>query len=646
MKTFIKLPCIVLVFLLSSPIQSQVLWLDSLDLSTVEMFGNAKACKTVWGGDMIIRGKLYKRGVGTHAGSNFDIDLKGSAQSFHAILGVDDDANTAMATSSIKGGTVVFKISVDGKLKYNSGLVTSHDEAKTVDIDLNGASQLSLTAETYTDGDAYDHADWADAQIVLKPGAKEMPRPLNLIERPKEYILTPKTSEMPAINGPEVIGARPGHPFLFRIPATGKQPKTFVAKNLPNGLELNTNTGIITGVVPQKGSYPIQIEVSNNLGKTTKVLNIVAGDNLALTPPMGWSAWNCFAEKTSDSLVRATADAMVAQGLADVGFTYINIDEGWQAGRDSLGFIMTNSKFPDMKDLTDYVHSKGLKIGIYSSPGPKTCGDFMGSFGHEKQDIETISKWGFDYFKYDWCSCTDSSFTRPYAYMNQFIEATDRDIVYSICEYGLGEVWKWGSSAGGQLWRTGGDIVDTWASVAHIIEMQDGLEKYAGPGNWNDPDMLVVGNVGWGKLRPTRLSANDQYTQITFWSILASPLILGCDLCSLDSFTLNLLTNSEVIAINQDKAGKQGHRIKNSDNTQVWVKELSDGSKAIALYNRSPKDKEVSVKLSEIGMKAPVSIRDVWRQKELLKSNESISAIVAPHGVALYKVSNLQKKGE
>ena len=294
---------------------------------------------------------------------------------------------------------------------------------------------------------------------------------------------------------------------------------------------------------------------------------------------MGWNSWNCWAGAIDDAKVRAAADAMVASGLAAHGYEYINIDDTWEKGRDANGEVLGNEKFPDMKALADYVHGKGLKLGIYSSPGPRTCANFEGSYQHEEQDAKTYAKWGIDYLKYDWCSYGEiarsrelSELKKPYAVMRDALDKCGRDIVYSLCQYGMGKVWEWGESIGANCWRTGGDINDSWGSVVECGFSQDGHQKFAGPGHWNDPDMLVVGMVGWSaNLHPSKLTHNEQVTHITLWSLLSSPLLIGCDMARLDQFTSDLLMNDEVIAINQDPLGKPAGRVVQSEGAPDMV---------------------------------------------------------------------------
>lgn len=461
------------------------------------------------------------------------------------------------------------------------------------------------------------------------------------------YILTPKPGDAPRINTSKVYGARPGAPFLFYIAATGIRPMTYAAEGLPPGLALDSVTGLITGSVKKAGEYKTTLKVKNSKGDASKELRIIIGKKMALTPPMGWNSWNCWGLSVSDEKVRQSTDGMVSSGLINHGWTYMNIDDGWEAPqRTEDGKLLTNEKFPDMKALADYVHSKGLKIGIYSSPGPLTCGKYLGSYQYEMNDAKIWEEWGIDYLKYDWCSYSEiakdqslEELKKPYVLMYQMLENLNRDIVYSLCQYGMGDVWEWGESVGGNLWRTTGDIVDTWESMSFIGFSQNNNAPYAKPGCWNDPDMLVVGNVGWGPdLHPTRLTVNEQYTHISLWCLLSAPLLLGNDLSKLDDFTLSLLTNDEVIEIDQDPLGKQAIPLIKEDSAQVWVKELEDGTKAAGLFNLSKKYSKIAISWDKLGMGGSHSVRDLWRQKDLGEFDSRYEATVPPHGVVLVRI--------
>jgi hypothetical protein len=300
-----------------------------------------------------------------------------------------------------------------------------------------------------------------------------------------------------------------------------------------------------------------------------------------------------------------------------------------------------------MKGLSDYIHSLGLRMGIYSSPGPRTCGGFLGSWQHEDQDAQTYADWGVDYLKYDWCAYSEivpkpdlDGLKKPYQVMRASLDKINRDIMYSLCQYGWGNVWEWGAEVGGNSWRTTGDIQDTWRSMSSIGFNQNKAAAFSQPGHFNDPDMLVVGKVGWGpNLHNTQLTFDEQYTHISLWSLLSSPLLIGCDMGHLDRFTLNLLTNDEVLAIDQDALGKGASQYIKNDNYQIWVKELKDGGKAIGLFNLSDKYQTISLDKTDPALNGFTKFRDVWQQKYIITAGKTFSAKVAPHGVMLIKVS-------
>lgn len=462
------------------------------------------------------------------------------------------------------------------------------------------------------------------------------------------YLLTPRVAPEPRINGARLIGAHPGSPFLHRIAATGYAPLHFSAAGLPQGLALDAATGIITGVAPAAGDYALRLTVGNASGEAHATLTLRVGDTLALTPPMGWNSWNVFGLTVTDERVRE-AGRIMAERLAPHGWTYINIDDGWEAPqRAADGTIRSNEKFPDLRALGTYLHGLGLKFGIYSSPGAYTCGRFLGSLDHERQDADSYASWGIDYLKYDLCSYLDrmssaqtlAEHQAPYLLMNAALRAQPRDIVYSLCQYGRRDVWTWGAEVGGNSWRTGGDIEDSWASTLGIINRQDISAPYARSGHWNDPDMLVVGRVGWGgALHPSHLTPDEQYSHISLWSLLAAPLLLGNDLSQLDAFTLNLLTNDEVIAVDQDPLGHAARRVLDRDGWQVWVRELSGGRHAIGVFNFGDHFRKLRLDAAELGLHDGASLRDLWRQQPAGTLHSGMEVGLPTHGVLLLSVS-------
>ena len=359
-------------------------------------------------------------------------------------------------------------------------------------------------------------------------------------------------------------------------------------------------------------------------------------NGLAKTPPMGWNSWNKFAGKVDDAAVRGVADAMASNGMKDAGYVYVNIDDTWEGKRDANGVLQSNEKFPDMKALADYVHSKGLKIGIYSSPGPKTCAGFEGSFGHEEQDAKTWASWGIDYLKYDWCSASQvydvKSLPAVYAKMGEALLKSGRPIVFSLCEYGWQDVGEWGARAGGNLWRTTGDISDRWQSMMHIgFELQPGREKYAKVGHWNDPDMLEIGNG--------HMTDEEYRVHMSLWSILAAPLLAGNDLREMKKEILDILTNREVVAIDQDPKGVEGVRVAKNGELEVWEKPLRDGSHAVGLFNLGEAPATVTANFSDLKISGTHAVRDLWAHADKGKVKDKFEATVPSHGVVLVKIA-------
>jgi alpha-galactosidase len=622
------------------------IWVDGLDLNKIgPSWLRARAGKSVRNNLLSLNGVVYPHGIGSIAMSELTIDLKGEAIRFLSMVGVDDGRKNGV-------GSVNFEVWLDGKKVADSGIVRSGEPPKLMSVDLTGARHMTLFVDNAGDGGRDDDADWAGAAIILAPGAKAQPETFKLPVEPPPPIASGVAAK-PAIHGPRVTGATPGRPFLFLIPATGDGPLTFAAKNLPAGLTLDEDTGIISGSLKQAGTTVVALTVRGPKGAAGRTLTIVGGSNkLALTPPMGWNSWNVWAQAVDAEKVRKAADAMVKSGLAAHGYQYINIDDTWEAKRDANGEIQTNEKFGDMKALSDYVHGKGLKLGIYSSPGPLTCAKFEASYNHEEQDARTFAKWGLDYLKYDWCSYSQIAKDRslpelkkPYHVMRAALDKVDRDIVYSLCQYGNGDVWTWGVEVGGNLWRTTGDITDTWISLSNIGFSESGHEKYAGPGHWNDPDMLVVGRVGWGpNIHPTRLTPNEQITHITLWALVSSPLLIGCDMSELDKFTVDVLSNDEVIDVNQDPLGKPAGRRMQDGRLEVWARPLWDGTLAVGLFNRGQQAANVTARWSDLGLQGSQPVRDLWQQKDLGVFRDSLSALVPQHGAVLVKIGRPSRR--
>jgi alpha-galactosidase len=476
-------------------------------------------------------------------------------------------------------------------------------------------------------------------------------------------LLTPPPPNEPRINGPEVYGVHPGSPFLYRIPCTGQRPIVFSAKGLPKGLKLDASTGIITGTISKPGTIHVKLRAINAFGKFTRQLRIEVGAKLALTPPMGWNSWYIYYRNVSETSLRSAADQMIASGMADFGYQYVNCDDCWAVSpgsknpelggppRSADGQMLPNKRFPDIKAMVDYIHAKGLKAGIYTSPGPTTCAGFEGAWQHEAQDARTFADWGFDFLKYDWCSYGHvaggkslEDMQKPYQKMWNEIQKQPRDIVFNLCQYGMGNVWKWGGDVG-NCWRTTGDlgaVRGTQLPGFYSIGLSNAQHwQYAHPGAWNDPDYILIGYIGTNRgksFKRTTLTPNEQYSYMSMWSLMAAPLIFSGDMTRLDPFTLNVLCNAEVIAVDQDPLGRQAEILRQTPDEFVLVRNLDDGSKAVGLFNFDSSPRNISVSWDDLGLHGKQTARDLWRQKEIGTFNHTFTSEVPRHGVALLRL--------
>ncbi|HEX5216265.1 MAG TPA: NPCBM/NEW2 domain-containing protein [Vicinamibacterales bacterium] len=639
------------------------IWLDSLDLTKmVQRRGTPRAGRYGGGGGrgnatpppITLGGQTYVHGIGTPSINELIVDLKGQATRFVSMIGIDDAAAKGQ-------GSVNVEVWVDNVKKFDSGFMKGGDAPKFVSVDVTNAKFLELFVDDGGDVSTGDYADWGGALIYLEPGATTKPESWTFPSDPAPPIASGDPAE-PRVNAPFITGGTPGHDFLFRIPATGEAPLRFAAADLPAGLKMDSATGIITGAIAKAGRYRVPVTVTNAHGRATSILTIVGGDDgpfdsaqgapsesrgaLALTPPLGWNSWNVWGTTVDDAKIRAAADAMVSSGLAAHGFAYINIDDGWEGQRDANGVLQPNEKFPNMKALADYVHSKGLKIGIYSSPGPRTCGGFAGSLGYEELDAKTWAEWGFDVLKHDWCSYGNTlpgqplaDLQKPYLVMRDALKKTNRDFIYSLCQYGMGNVWEWGKSVGGHYWRTTGDLTDVWSNMSAVGFRQANREQYSKPGGWTDPDMLVIGKVGWGpQIHDTRLTPNEQLVHISLWSLQAAPLLIGADMAQFDKWTTDLMTNHEVLAIQQDMLGRGATRVYQRERLELWARPLADGTMAIGLFNRGLQPAKMTATWKEIGLTGSQTVRDVWLHKDLGAFAAEFSDTVPAHGVVMVKI--------
>jgi len=584
--------------------------------------------------------RVFAHGVGAHAPSSATYEFTGAAISFEAFVGVDDWVRReAVHYANGEDAKVRFRVVADGKTVAESPVMVSSTPAYALRADLKGAKVVELLIDD-CGSPSWDIVCWGDAKFTLADGATV--EPWTGLE-PQLGILTPKPGPEPRLNGAKILGVRPGHEIRWRLPVTGIRPLALSAQNLPPGATFDAEKGLLSGRVATCGTYEIAFTAKNAAGEARSGLRLVVGDTLALTPPMGWNSWNVFGSFVTAKDIESAADALIASGLADHGWNYVNIDDYWQNSvvktdeptlkgplRDADGMVVSNVKFPSMKALADYIHAKGLRAGLYSSPSDRTCGGCEGSYGHEWKDAETYARWGYDYLKYDGCSYAalrsgtgaEHNLT-PFLLMAEALRCQDRDIVFSINPFGAGSelTLPYGGAAlgGANSWRTTNDINDSWKKVWQMLDGQRYLWPYAKPGAWNDADMLVVGEIGgpWKFRRMTKLTRNMQYTHVSMWCMLCSPLLIGCDLTKLDDFTLSLLTNDEVIETNQDPLGAQAGLVASGPRGEVWAKPMADGSYALALVNIARKMTTVSADFAALGLEGKWRVRDLWRQRDL-----------------------------
>ena len=689
MKTFTKCTAMFYATLLSMfqlicgcssvPIEptAGIRYVDEFDLASATCgLGKKVRAKTSVDGNPLVAGRnkaTSLRGFGAHAESAVAFRFNGKVTAFDARIGLDADSQKANTWKHHYIGAR-FRVWADGRIAYDSGTIRDRDNTKDIHVDLAGAYEVILETTSPIGWLSYvgGNADWLDARFTYEAGATL--ECLNVTELSKQIgVLTPPESPKPQFNGANVWGVRPGHEVIFRVPVSGKRPMKFTAENLPDGVTFDERKGVLRGTAPQmKGRYPVTVTAENECGKASATITLCVGDTLALTPPMGWNSWNycCWTLTQKDAM--EAARALDETGLADYGWAYVNLDDWWQmnnSGNDRSktrsdvqgparakdGTILPNRGFTDMKAFTDYCHSLGLKAGIYSSPGPLTCGECEGSLGHEAQDAAMYAKWGFDYIKYDWCSYnkifaaemkgrkpTDEDYAKPYLKMGKQLAAQNRDIVYSLCEMGFPNVKKWGRKVGGNLFRTGSDMKDCWMWMRDSIEGATGeYDSWteAGPGYWGDPDMMLIGlQRSFGTVHPTYLTPNEQYTHVSLWSLMCAPLLLGCDLWKLDDFTMSLIKNREIIAINQDTLGKPAQRIVRTDSHEIWKRPLSNGDFAVGIVNLYPLTKRIDLNFSDIGLEGAFRVRDVWRQKDEGVFSKAYCVELPPHATKVIRM--------
>lgn len=645
-------------------------YLDEIDLTSATCGAGRRprAKRTVESGPISLAGKVFERGVGVHAPFDFRLLANGAAERFTANVGVDDDMQGRSLAS------VRFRVLADERVAADSGVLRA-GERVMIDADLTGAKWVTLQVTDAGDGFACDHADWADAAFVFKPGAKWGDAALAGLSR-QLGILTPPEAPAPRINGPSVFGVSPGKPVLFYVPVTGEKPIRVAVEGLDaeklKGLKFDPQTRMLTGKVDAAGDYKLLAKAENAKGQAQKVVTLKVGSSICLTPPLGWNSWNCWGQEVSDAKMRRAADAMVSSGLADHGWSYIVVDDCWRtrpteteagikrpgwigdpphmygSARQADGTPVSNAHFPDMKAMADYIHAKGLKAGLYSVPGALACCYTFGSWAHEQKDAATWAAWGYDLVKYDWCYGDREWGTagnererqiKAYKVMGDCLARQARDIVYNVCNYGRHGVTEWARDTGAHYWRTNDDLKDEWRLLIRSIDQNMEVADAASPGGWNDPDMLVVGPMRSNSFTTSRLTPNEQYAHLSLWAMMAAPLFIGCDLERLDPFTRSLLVNDEVLEINQDPLGMAGWPVVHTVAYDVWARPLADGSQAVALFNRTWEEIEIPAEFAKLGIQNACAVRDVWSQKEIGVFKERFTASIPGHAALLYRLS-------
>ena len=642
--------------------KTTIVWLDDLEIKTFSDGIPGIAAKNITNGDSIkMRGTYFDRGIGVQTISVLSFYLNENAKQYTAVVGADDTGNKVLP--------IKFFVIGDRKILFESGEMMVGDTPKKVDVSLKGIKRLGLLVTDDVGGHNNTYSNWANAKFEMSGDSLPEQIP-NLSEK---YILTPPSGVAPKINSAKIFGAIPGNPFLYTIAATGKRPIHFLVDNLPKGLTIDSITGIISGKVKQRGTYLATLKVKNAFGEASKPLKIVIGDTIALTPPIGWNGWNSWAKDIDGEKVIASANAMVSMGLSNHGWTYINIDDAWQGQRGGqFNAIQPNDKFPDFEKMIDHIHALGLKAGLYSTPWISSYAGYagassnfekgeypnsiknnkrefryVGKYRFETNDALQMAEWGIDYLKYDWRLDVPSA-----ERMSDALKKSGRDILYSLSNSApFSEAKDWARIS--NAWRTGPDIRDSWTSLYISAFTIDNWGPFGGPGHWNDPDMLILGNVTTGtKLHATRLTPDEQYSHFSIFSLLAAPLLIGCPIEKLDDFTLNLLTNDEVIDVNQDPLGKSARLMMDENGIQIWLKPMEDRSFAVGLFNvdefgKTPQSyfrwgdelpKQYTFDFEKLGLKGKWLLRDVWRQKDLGEFNGLFKTEIPHHGVVMLRM--------
>lgn len=590
-------------------------------------------------------GKSMPDAFGVAGNCVLTYDLKGESQRLSGLIGVDDSVDKTFTDS------VELQVYGDNKRLWGSGPLKSGDKPVTVDVDLKGVKRLELVQDFAGDHFMTMEIAWANMAITYRGNrpAAVYPSPTPFQGKP---FITPSGPETPRITGARVFGVCRGSPFLFTVTASGRKPMTYAAKNLPDGLKLDPQTGLITGSLKTQGEHRVLLTARNELGSVERELKLVVGDKISLAPAMGWNSWCVWLKKVDRQKVEKAAELLVSTGLKDHGYLYVNIDDGWQGTRGGKeNALQANEKFPDMKGMCDKIHQLGLKAGIYHTPWMTSYGRYPGgtsahpdgkwtleqdgksfSVGPHSllnQDARQFAEWGIDFCKWDWILNKAPEIIA----VSDALKKSGRDMICSLSNralYELGPTFV----EHGNSWRIANDFLGRWTFAANIAFCGDRWAKYAGPGHWLDMDMLVCG-VAWGK--QTGLTADEQYVEMSMWCLMSSPIMISCELEKIDEFTLRLLTNDEVLDIDQDPLGKPARRTLTRGLLDIWVKDLEDGSKVVGFFNRSREPLEAAVDLKDLGLMGKCQVRDLWKRADLPDVEGQITINPRPHGVQLYK---------
>ncbi len=667
----------------------EVVWLSSLDLSKARQgWGKPQADKSVDGHPMKIKGETFSHGFGTHSPGFLAIDLPNAgAKEFSAQVGIDDEVSAG------KGSAEFEVVDSKGKILWRSGILHGGEAAKPVRLDLTGLSQIALRVTTGGDGFTFDHADWADAKFIIS-GAK--PQTLFWVSPDPIIALQPEPAK-PAIHAPAIIGVRPGTPLIWTVPVSGERPLKFSVRGLPAGLKMDPATGRITGTLSQTGDYRFRVQVSNAAGHSARTLHVVAGDAVALTPPLGWNSYDCFGDNVLESEVLANARYM-AEKLQPVGWDTVVVDYCWydpgahdnnRSTRGGAPLTMdangrlapSPERFPSatngagFKPLADAVHDMGLKFGIHIMRGiPRNavkenlpiegssfkaadaantndpcvwCLDMFGVRGatpagqaYYDSIFRLYAAWGVDYVKMD--DTSSPYHTNEIEAVRKAIDRCGRSIVFSLSP-GETPVEQGAHVAQhANLWRVSGDFWDEWNPLDHEFTLATKWRDFVGPSHWPDADMLPVGHLSVGHRsvgndRPTRFTRNEQVSLITLWSLLPSPLMVGANLPDTDAWTLALLTNPEVLAVNQDAKGLAASCVFHDEDVEVWTKKLEDGTIAVGLFNRDDLAHSLTLDWNKLGLKGRQSVRDLWQRQDLGKL-DNYSTSVPAHGAVMIQI--------